>query len=305
MKKTISECVIDYIRSRSNYLKETTTARYFNLYKNYIEKPFSSCKGKQFSNKFLQDYVDQQLENGLPVKVVNEIILLIKMAVKREDKINGKNSFAINVDLPKSAKKKNVTTLTRNEEKILVNYILEHDRQKYCGVILSLFTGMRIGEICALKWKDIDLKKRVINVSKTLQRVCIKDKTSKIIIGETKTEAGKRTIPINNILYDFLLSIKPASRDMYFLTNSTTPKEPRNYRKIFKTLLKRCGIQDVTFHALRHTFATRLIENKVDIKTVSELLGHSSPNITIAIYVHSEFNTKKKAVKTLENMILK
>ena len=99
--------------------------------------------------------------------------------------------------------------------------------------------------------------------------------------------------------------MKPTKRDVYFLTSTSTPTEPRNYRKIYQTLLKKLKINKTSFHALRHTFATRLIENKVDIKTVSELLGHASVNITISIYVHSEFNTKRKAVKTLDNLILK
>ncbi len=305
MKKAISECVNDYINARKPILKETTIARYYNLYKNYIESQFAECKGKYFTNASLQNYVDRCIENGMPVSVIKEILLLIKMSIKREDKINGTNTFEFNLDLPKPTKKKAIKTFTKDEEKKLVGYILCHDKQKYCGVVLSLFTGMRIGEICALRWKDIDLKKRVIYVSKTLQRVCVKNETSKILIGNAKTEAGNRTIPINSFLYEYLLSIRPDSRDNYFLSNSPQPKEPRNYRKIYDTLLKKCGLPTTTFHALRHTFATRLIENKVDIKTVSELLGHSSTNITISIYVHSEFSTKKKAVKTLDNMILK
>lgn len=164
---------------------------------------------------------------------------------------------------------------------------------------------MRIGEICALKWLDIDLKKRIIIVNKTLQRICYKGRKSKIVISKPKTENSNREIPISNSLYDFLLKIKPINRDVYFLTNTTKPNEPRNYRKIYQTLLKKLKINKISFHALRHTFATRLIENKVDIKTISELLGHASVNITISIYVHSEFSAKRKAVKTLDNLILK
>ena len=237
--------------------------------------------------------------------VIKEAILLIKLSMKREAKFGEITMPFIDLDIPYPSKKRNVETLTRTEEKQIITYILENEKKKYCGIIISLLTGMRIGEICALKWNDIDLKKRQINVNKTLQRICRKSEKSCIQIGKTKTSAGSRVIPISNFLYDFLTSIKPVNRDTFFLTNSDKPKEPRNYRKIYKTLLKKLKIKTTTFHALRHTFATRLIENRVDIKTISELLGHSSTNITISIYVHSEYSTKRKAVKSLDHLILK
>ena len=257
------------------------------------------------SNRKLQDYVDILIKERVSPIVIKESILLIKLSLKREAKINEFTMPFIDLDIPSIEKKKKIDTLTRIEEKQVINYILNSEKNKYCGIVLALLTGMRIGEICALKRNDIDLKKRQINVNKTLQRICIKNKKSEIQIGKTKTSSCSRTIPISNFLYDFLLSIKPSNRETYFLTNSFMPKEPRNYRKIYKTLLKKLKIKTTTFHALRHTFATRLIENKIDIKTISELLGHSSTNITISIYVHSEYSTKRKAIKSLDNLILK
>ena len=233
------------------------------------------------------------------------MVLLIKLSLKRDAKINSYQPLFIDLDLPATSKKKKITILSRTDQKSIMNYILSNDNQKYCGIILSLMTGLRIGELCALKWSDIDLKKRIIVVNKTLQRICEKGKKSKITITTPKTSNSLREIPISNTLYDFLIKLRPAKRDIYFLTSSSVPTEPRNYRKIYLTLLKKLKINKTSFHALRHTFATRLIENKVDIKTVSELLGHASVNITISIYVHSEFNTKRKAVKTLDNLILK
>lgn len=257
------------------------------------------------TNKDFQLFCDEELAKGTSIIVIREIILLIKLAIKREAKINGTQPLFINLDLPSITKKKKIQILSRNDQKSIINYIMKNEKQKYSGIILSLLTGLRIGELCALKWTDIDLKKRIIIVNKTLQRICFKGKESKISITKPKTQNSDREIPISNALYDFLMSIKPAKRDNYFLTGTEKYTEPRNYRKIYKTLLKKLKINTTSFHALRHTFATRLIENKVDIKTVSELLGHASVNITISIYVHSEFNTKRKAVKTLDSLILK
>ena len=294
-----------YVQAKKTYLKESTYARYSNLIDNHIKDTIGLKEMSNLTNKDFQLFCDEELAKGTSIIVIREIILLIKLAIKREAKINGTQPLFIDLDLPSITKKKKIQILSRNDQKSIINYIFENDKQKYSGVILSLLTGLRIGELCALKWTDIDLKKRIIIVNKTLQRICLKGKESKITITKPKTQNSDREIPISNALYDFLMSIKPTKRDNYFLTGTDKYTEPRNYRKIYKTLLKKLKINATSFHALRHTFATRLIENKVDIKTVSELLGHASVNITISIYVHSEFNTKRKAVKTLDSLILK
>lgn len=301
----LNDLLFSYVQSKKTYLKESTYARYLNLIENHIKDTIGKKDITLLTNKDFQFFCDEELIKGTSIIVIREIMLLIKLAIKRNAKINGIQPLFIDLDLPTNNRKKKIQILTRNEQKTIISYVIENDKQKYSGILLTLMTGLRIGELCALKWTDIDLKKRVIMINKTLQRICYKGKQSKIIITKPKTQNSDREIPISNALYDFLTSIKPNKRDVYFLTGSDKYTEPRNYRKIYKTLLKRLKINSTSFHALRHTFATRLIENKVDIKTVSELLGHASVNITISIYVHSEFNTKRKAVKTLDSLILK
>lgn len=305
MKNTLLACILAYVESRKSFLKESTYARYRNLIDNYIRSTIGITELSDFNNRKLQYYCDSLIEQKVSLTVIKEIVLLIKLSLRKEAKLNGTTPPYIDLDLPLERKNKKIQFLNKVEQKQLITYICDSKKQKYIGVFLALMTGLRIGEICALKWKDIDLKKRVVLVNKTLQRVCYKGQKSKILIDEPKTRNSQREIPINNILYDYLLEARPINRELYVLTYSTTPTEPRNYRKIFNTLMKKLKLQHISFHALRHTFATRLIENKVDLKTVSELLGHSSVNITISIYVHSEFKTKRKAVKTLDNILLK
>ncbi len=302
---TLKESLISYVQAKKAYLKESTYVRYSNLIQNHLDEKNGEISIEKLTNKNIQEYCDTLLDRKVSPTVVHEMVLLIKLSLKRDAKINGYQPLFIDLDLPVIIKKKKVTILTRNDQKSIMSYILSDNSQKYSGILLSLMTGLRIGEVCALKWSDIDLKKRIINVDKTLQRICEKGKKSKITITVPKTSNSNREVPISNSLYDFLIKLKPSNRDMYFLTGTSLPTEPRNYRKVYLTLLKKLKINRTSFHALRHTFATRLIENKVDIKTVSELLGHASVNITISIYVHSEFNTKRKAVKTLDNLILK
>lgn len=305
MNITLKDCLLSYVQAKQPYLKESTYVRYMNLINNHLDNQNGNIPINELTNRDIQNYCDTLLKNKVSTIVVREMVLLMKLSLKRDAKINSYQPLFIDLDLPTVAKKKRVSILNRNDQKSIMNYILTNNMQKYCGIMLSLMTGLRIGELCALKWTDIDLKKRVIVVEKTLQRICQKGKKSKITITVPKTSNSNREIPISNALYDFLIQIKPSKRELYFLTSSNKPTEPRNYRKIYLTLLKKLKINQISFHALRHTFATRLIENKVDIKIVSELLGHSSVNITISIYVHSEFNTKRKAVKTLDNLILK
>lgn len=305
MENTLKILLNDYVHSKQSYLKESTYVRYLNLLDNHFDSSIGDISIDALTNKDVQSYCDKLLKEKVSITVIKELVLLIKLSIKRYAKINSLQPLYVDLDLPSVVKKKKIQILSRSDQKQIISYILENDKYKYCGIFLTLMTGLRIGELCALKWTDIDLKKRIITVNKTLQRICKKGHTSKITITEPKTQNSFREIPISNALYDFLVSIKPTNRDTYFLTSSTKSTEPRNYRKIYLTLLKHLKISSTTFHALRHTFATRLIENKVDIKTVSELLGHSSVNITISIYVHSEFNTKRKAVKTLDNLILK
>lgn len=305
MEKQLNDIIINYIDLKSSTLKPSTIARYKNLYINHIKHNFDNEILSTITNSTLQAYVDYLVKNNISSHVIKDAITLIKLSLKHEAKYGDFIMPYLDLDIPLKKRKHNVSILNKHEQKQLITYVLDNEPLKYSGVVLSLFTGMRIGEICALKWSDVDLKKRQIDVHKTLQRICTKGSKSLIDIGQTKTINGCRTIPISNFLYNFLVSIKPSNRNTYYLTGTNIYKEPRNYRKIFETLLKKLNIKNITFHSLRHTFATRLIENKVDIKTVSELLGHSSTNITISIYVHSEYSTKKKAVKTLDKLILK
>ncbi|MBE6140878.1 MAG: site-specific integrase [Firmicutes bacterium] len=305
MKNTLLACILAYVESRKSFLKESTYARYRNLIDNYVKSSIGLTDLEDFNNRSLQYYCDSLIKDKVSLTVIKEIVLLIKLSLRKEAKLNGSTPPYIDLDLPLERKNKKIQFLNKVEQKQLITYICESKKQKYIGVFLALMTGLRIGEICALKWKDIDLKKRVVIVNKTLQRVCYKGQKSKILIDEPKTRNSQREIPINNILYEYLLEARPTNRELYVLTYSMTPTEPRNYRKIFDTLMRKLKLQHISFHALRHTFATRLIENKVDLKTVSELLGHSSVNITISIYVHSEFKTKRKAVKTLDSILLK
>lgn len=164
---------------------------------------------------------------------------------------------------------------------------------------------MRIGEICALQWKNVDLTHRTIMVSQTLSRIYnIETKATEQIIATPKTKSSNREIPIGRELYAALRSIKGNATSAHFVVgNASSPKEPRTYREYFSRLLRRLGIPHIVFHGLRHTFATRCIECMCDYKTVSVILGHSNVATTMNLYVHPNKDQKKRCIDRLSKFL--
>ena len=172
------------------------------------------------------------------------------------------------------------------------------------GVLLALSTGMRIGEVCALKWEDVDFKQKIITVKSTIGRVynCELKSTEKID-SSPKTKNSCREIPISRQLLQSLKIVKKMSLSPYVLGISGHSKEPRSYRDYFTRLLKRLSIPSIVFHGLRHTFATRCIESQCDYKTVSVILGHSNIATTLNLYVHPNLNQKKRCIDRMSNFL--
>ena len=196
-----------------------------------------------------------------------------------------------------------VVILNKREKNKLEKYCLNENTSKSFGVVICLNIGLRIGELCALKWKNIDVDKREIKVRKTLQRIYDEETgKTKIIIDTPKSKKSVRNIPISNKLYEILKNAKKGTSDnSFFLTGEINQFiEPRGYENIYKDILKKAKIQkQYKFHVLRHTFSSNCIEAGMDIKSLSELLGHASVEITLNKYVHSSYKLKKKYLEKL------
>lgn len=193
-----------------------------------------------------------------------------------------------------------------NQRKI-INYVIENFTFRNLGLFICLSTGIRIGEVCALTWEDIDTDNGIIHIRKTLQRIYVNEngkKRTELLIDTPKTATSMRDIPMIKELYGILKPLKKIVRNDYFvLTNDITPTEPRTYRNYYKKLLKKLGIPPVKFHGLRHSFATRCIESKCDYKTVSVILGHSNISTTLNLYVHPNLDQKKRCIDKMFRMI--
>ena len=188
--------------------------------------------------------------------------------------------------------------LEPSQQHRLVEAVLADGRPASLGILVALFTGLRIGEICALRWGDINLRLSLLQVRQTVQRVYLKGGGhSQVIIGPPKSSASMRVVPISSYLKEALGRLPSASPEDYLLTGKPQCLEVRSYREFFTRFLRRHGLPTIHFHALRHTFATRCIESGADPKTVSELLGHSTVAITLNLYVHPNLAQKRSCVE--------
>lgn len=201
--------------------------------------------------------------------------------------------------MPKKTKPE-ITVMSREEQDKLAAYINRNRNTATVGAALSLYTGMRIGEICALRWENIDTEKRILTVRNTIQRIqCFEgDSKTKVIITAPKSESSRREIPIPNCIIPMLKELK-GRNSTFVLTGTDKPIEPRTMQYRFKRILKNAGIKAYNFHVCRHCFASGAVELGFDVKTLSEILGHSSVQVTLDCYIHTSMEHKRSCMNLL------
>lgn len=252
----------------------------------------------------VQQFVIHKLSCGLARKTVRDMVAVLKSVTKYGKKHKTFQFENWDIEYPTDAEMSRLPTLTIEHQRILMRHLIERPTAQNIGVLLALCTGMRIGEVCALQWQDVDFRQRIITVRRTVGRVynCELKSTEKIQ-SSPKTKNSCREIPISKQLFQCLKTVKKVSSSPYVVGTSEHSKEPRSYRDYFSRLLKRLGIPQIVFHGLRHTFATRCIESQCDYKTVSVILGHSNVATTLNLYVHPNFNQKKKCVERMSKFL--
>ncbi len=297
--------IYTWLLEKKDYIKESTYANYSNNIFNHIIPKLGNYYLNELNHKVIQDFLLELSKNGrkdntggLAEKTIKDITIIIKGSIKKginEDKIK---HIELTFNYPKDNKENKLYVLTKREQNKITNYVLENINSRNIGLLISLYSGIRIGELCALRWEDVDFKKNCLTINKTIQRVYIKDKNkniSKVIITTPKTKNANREIPINKDFLEILKKVK-SDKEHYILTGNEKYIEPRTYRKYFNKVLDELKIKHFNFHSLRHTFATNCISLGVDYKTVSELLGHANVNITLNLYVHPRYSQKKKCI---------
>ncbi len=252
-----------------------------------------------------QKLVIDKLTSGLSRKSVKNILATLKAIIHYGEKHCGFPGEKWEIAFPTETTKSQLPVLSLANQRKLMRHITASPTAHNIGILISLSTGMRIGEVCALQWENVNLQTRTITVCQTLSRIYnIETKATEQIIATPKTKSSNREIPIGKELNAALRTIKGKVKDDYFVVgNSSTPKEPRTYREYLSRLLRRLGIPHIVFHGLRHTFATRCIECMCDYKTVSVILGHSNVATTMNLYVHPNQDQKKRCIDRLSRYV--
>lgn len=293
----------NWLNSTKLRVKESTFARYNNQVSKYILPYFGKYQLSKISTERIECFINCLMESrknggfGLSPKTAEDILILIKNMLKF-------GKCPAHLDLYRIKIKKTTSkprTLSKIEQIKLHQHLQNHIDSVHLGILLSLHTGIRIGELCALCWKDIRLDEQTIHVEKTLQRIQenydSKNKT-KIIITPPKTKKSIRSIPIPNFLLEPLHQMRRNAED-FLLSGSSAPMEPRTLQNRFKKCLQKCGVSDYNFHSLRHTFATNYIETGFDARSLSQLLGHANVKTTLELYVHSSEELKRANIEKL------
>ena len=297
-EKTINQITEEWKEEKKKYVKKSTYAAYQLLIQNHIKPYFGDLY--EVNEEKVQQFVFDKLDAGLSEKTIRDIIIVLKMILKFGIKNGYLEYIQIDAKFPSKQEKKDLDVLSKADQKKFMEHLRNNFTFKNLGIFICLSTGMRSGEICGLRWCDVDTVEGVIKVRHTLQRIYIiegETRHTELLLDTPKTANSVRDIPMSSELLKMLKSLnKVVNENYYVISNDIKPIEPRTYRNYYKKLCKQLDIPELKFHGLRHSFATRCIESKADYKTVSVLLGHSNISTTLNLYVHPNKEQKKKTI---------
>ena len=292
---TYSNWAAQWLTRKEQLVKESTFSAYSNIVVNHLVPHFGRVGLQDITEERIQSFAFHLLRDGrldgaggMCERSTRDIIVVLKNSLRDAMKLKLLPSAEFEIQYPNKQDRFKIKVIAKSEQQKLVQAVYLALSPRSVGIMLALYTGLRIGEVCGLKWSDIDFENKMLHVNRTVQRVYRKTLDGKgksqIIVGPPKTRSSRREIPISAILLPVLKRIAPETSDVFFLSGTEKCVEVRTYRTFFDDFLKKNQLENINFHALRHTFATRCIEAGGDCKPVSELLGHSSVNMTLNRY---------------------
>ena len=283
------------------YVKKSSFAAYSLILSNHLLPAFGAMD--DIREEDVQQFVFDKLNSGRSHKTVKDMLIVLKMVLKYAAKHEYMPYRQIEVRFPTERERSELPVLCRTDQKRMMKYMTDNFSFRNLGVYICLSAGLRIGELCALKWENMDVSRGVIVVDKTIQRIYFiegGERHTELMIDTPKSANSIREIPMTK---ELLRMVKPMRKvvnpSYYVLTNCSRPTEPRTYRNYYNKLMAEIGLPPLKFHGLRHSFATRCIEGRCDYKTVSVLLGHSNISTTLNLYVHPDIDQKKRCVEQM------
>ena len=292
-----------------NYIRPSVKVRTYERYRLIVEQHIKDKTGSielnDLSPLVLQSFITELLQRGnkktgkgLSANSVNAVISVIQSSLKTAHLLGlTKEYMADKLKRPKLIERP-VECFSLKEQKQIEQAVLNSKKDKLFGILLCLYSGLRIGELIALQWSDIDFTKGILTVSKSCH-----DGKDGLIIDEPKTAASRRTIPLPKQLMPLVKMLKKRSDSDFVVSSHGKPVSVRSYQRSFELLLKKLDIPHRGFHSLRHTFATRALECGMDVKTLSEILGHKNPTVTLNRYAHSLMEHKQDMMNRLGKLL--
>lgn len=295
-----SEAAGEWLAEISDRRKVSTYVKYNTVYRTHLAGIVGSYRlstdmAKELREKIFDHLSRTELSESLQKSVICVANQILAFANRH---------YLAGIPLlerpPAKTKKKTVTTFSRAEQAMLLDHVYGQADPFRVAVLLCLYAGLRLGELCALRWKDIDFHGKALTVNRTVQRIAVPGHRTRTILLETdpKSESSRRTIPLTPESLEILSQLR---KGQTYVFGGEQSLDPRTMQYRFKKILREAGIHGRTFHALRHTFATNCVENGMDVKALSELLGHSDVKITLNRYVHPTMDSKRKQIGALSD----
>ena len=293
----------EWLRLRKSKIRESTYIKYDTVLEKHIKPKLGGCFPLGITTGVVDDFTRELLfEDELAVKTAHDILVVLHGVLKYTAAQLPGIFPAVEINYPKESRRE-TRVLSRDEQTQLVRYLLTDTDACKFGVLLMLLSGVRIGELCALKWGNIDLKEQTIRITATLQRLhdtaMESEGRTRVVIGAPKSDTSVRTIPLTDYAATLCRQFAVRNAAAYILTGTENYMEPRSLQYRIEKYTKECGLEGVHAHTLRHTFATRAVEVGFEIKSLSEVLGHANTTITLERYVHSSMELKRSNMDKL------
>lgn len=302
-KKRFGYYCDEWLMVKRSSLKESTREKYEGILNRHLKHAFGNLYPARITSDLVGSFTHQLLEEqGLSPKTVKDILTVLRSVLKYAARQGAAGMPYVEIVCPKEPKKE-MRILTAQEQRSFSEYLLrDMDACKF-GILLALQTGMRLGEVCALRWESISLADRVICVNSTMQRLRNDGESgtprTKIVITSPKSDTSLRRIPLTENTAALCRKMQCANPGAYVLTGTEQYMEPRTLQYRLQKYTAACGLEGIHFHTLRHTFATRCVEVGFEIKSLSEILGHASTTITLERYVHASMDLKRSNMQKL------
>lgn len=285
-------------------VKDSSYFLYETVIEHHIRPYFGRLYLEQVTNNSIQTFINRKMEENLSTSYINYIELLLRCILRTSRRKYHLSPDLLDVRFTKTPNK-TLNIFTYQEWKQLERHLLQQTDEFSFGILLCMYTGIRIGELSGLKWEDFDSFNQQLFVQRTVYRMKNPDydysencPKTVLYTGTPKTPSSVRTIPLPQRLAEEMLQ-RRKQKHLFILTGSEHCLEPRTIQKRYKRLLRQCGLRYLNFHSLRHSFATIGIQKGFDHKTMSEILGHASVNMTLNVYVHSNMDQKRQCMELI------